>query len=155
MKAISSNLRAFLMDMLKAKINSNLAHKPKKGLPMDELQARQNEFLLQLQGIYALHCSFAIRFFYYFLFCSALLSLPFFFLLFCSSLPWLWLDRWISGDVTGSVDRWRQRGVLRLVAEPSVGLHLRLLAPKLQTHTHSHNGKLWHLEKREKRNISY
>jgi hypothetical protein len=74
------------MDMLKAKINSNLAHKPKKGLPMDELQLRQNEFLLQLQGIYALHCSFAILFFYYFVFCSAPLSLPFFFLLFCSSL---------------------------------------------------------------------
>jgi hypothetical protein len=73
------------MDMLKAKINSNLAHKPKKGLPTDELQLRQNEFLLQLQGIYALHCSFAILFFYYFLFCSALLSLPFFFLSgFCS-----------------------------------------------------------------------
>jgi hypothetical protein len=34
------------MDVLKAKINSNLAHKPKKGLPMDELHVRQNEFLL-------------------------------------------------------------------------------------------------------------
>ena len=61
------------MDMLKAKINSNLAHKPKKGLPMDELQLRQNEFLLQLQDIYALQCSFAILFFYYVvLFCSVL-----------------------------------------------------------------------------------
>jgi hypothetical protein len=63
------------MDMLKAKINSNLAHKPKKGLLMDEFQLRQNEFLLQLQGIYALHCSFAILFYYYFVFCSAPLSL--------------------------------------------------------------------------------
>jgi hypothetical protein len=34
------------MDMLKPKINSNLAQKPKKGLPMDEVQVRQNEFLL-------------------------------------------------------------------------------------------------------------
>jgi hypothetical protein len=56
---------------------------------MDELQLRQNEFLLQLQGIYALHCSFAILFFYYFIFFFAPLSLPFFFILFCSSLPWL------------------------------------------------------------------
>ncbi len=54
------------MDMLKPKINSNLAQKPKKGLPMDEVQVRQNEFLLQLQSIYALHCSFAILFFYHF-----------------------------------------------------------------------------------------
>ena len=33
---------------------------------MDEVQVRQNEFLLQLQGIYALHCLFAILFFYHF-----------------------------------------------------------------------------------------
>jgi hypothetical protein len=33
---------------------------------MDEVQVRQNEFLLQLQGIYALHYSFAILFFYHF-----------------------------------------------------------------------------------------
>ena len=58
------DLRAFPMDMLKVKINPNLAHKPKKGLPTDELQPRQNEFLLQLQGIFALHCSFATLFFY-------------------------------------------------------------------------------------------
>jgi hypothetical protein len=57
-------LRAFPVDMLKVKINSNLTHKSKKGLSMDELQARQNEFLLQ--NIYALYCSFAILFFYYF-----------------------------------------------------------------------------------------
>ena len=62
------------MDMLKAKINSNIAHKPKKGLPMDKLQTRQNEFLLQLQAIYALHCSFAILFFLSFL-CQSLSSL--------------------------------------------------------------------------------
>jgi hypothetical protein len=63
------------MDMLKAKINSNLAHKPKKGLPMDKLQLRQNEFLLHLQGIYALHCSFAILFFFIILSSVLLLSL--------------------------------------------------------------------------------
>jgi hypothetical protein len=89
------------MDMLKAKINPNLAHKPKKGLPTDEPQPRQNEFLLQLQGIYALHCSFATLFFYYFLFCSALLSLPFFFLPFfflCSAPLSCGYDR-IGGSV--------------------------------------------------------
>ena len=88
------------MDMLKAKTNSNIAHKPKKGLPMDKLQVRQNEFLLQLQAIYALHYSFAISLFYYFVFYSAslfllsfflfsfvlLLSLLYFFILFCSFL---------------------------------------------------------------------
>jgi hypothetical protein len=56
------------MGLPKAKINSNIAHKPKKWLPMDELHVRQNGFLLQLQAIYALHCSFAISFFYYFVF---------------------------------------------------------------------------------------
>jgi hypothetical protein len=95
------SLRAFPMDMLKAKINPNLAHKPRKGLPTDEPQLRQNEFLLQLQGIYALHCSFATLFFYYFLFCSAILSLPFFFL--CFAPLSRGCDR-IGGDVTGSIE---------------------------------------------------
>ena len=193
--------------MLKAKINSNLAHKPKKGLPTNEPQPRQNDFLPTVVGhlCLTLFICYFIFLLFSLMFCSSLSSFflsSFFLSLFCSSLPWLWPDRWISGDVTGSVeirpnrwrrdritgdligsveiwpdrwrfdriageletspDRWRQRGVLRLVAEPSVGLHLRPLAPKLQTHAHSHNSKLWHLEKRErgerkreKRNISY
>jgi hypothetical protein len=59
-------VRAFPTGLPKPKINSNIAHKSKKGLPTDELHARQNGFLLQLQAIYALYCSFAISFFYYF-----------------------------------------------------------------------------------------
>ena len=55
-----------------------------KILPIDELHMRQNGFLLQLQAIYALHYSFAISFFYYFVFCSAPLSSFFsFFCLLC------------------------------------------------------------------------
>ncbi len=56
------------MGLPKAKINSNIAHKLKKWLPMDELHVRQNGNLLQFQAIYALYCSFAISFFYYFVF---------------------------------------------------------------------------------------
>ena len=79
-----SMVGAFPMGLSKAKINSNIAHKLEKWLPMDELHVRQNGFLLQLQAIYALHCSFAISFFYYFVFWNLTLSLslPFFFLLF-------------------------------------------------------------------------
>ena len=62
------------MGLPKAKINSNIAHKPKKWLPMDELHVRQNGFLLLLQAIYALHCSFAISFFFIILFFET--SLP-------------------------------------------------------------------------------
>ena len=101
------------MHMLKVKINPNLAHKPKKGFPTDELQRRQNEFLLQLQGIYALYCSFATLFFYYFLFCSALLSSfflsSFFLFLFCFSLLWLRPDRWRCDRIGGSVEIWPDR----------------------------------------------
>jgi hypothetical protein len=56
------------MGLPKTKINSNIAHKPIKWLPMDELHVRQNGFLLPFQVIYVLHCSFAILFFYYFVF---------------------------------------------------------------------------------------
>ena len=80
-------LRAFLMGLPKAKINSNIAHKPKKWLLMDELHARQNGFLLQLQAIYALHYSFAISFFYYFIFWNLTSSL--FLFSFFYSAPWL------------------------------------------------------------------
>jgi hypothetical protein len=78
-------IRAFPTGLPKPKINSNIAHKPKKWLPTDELHARQNGFLLQLQAIYALHCSFAISFFYYFV--SGILTpslFLFFFFWFCS-----------------------------------------------------------------------
>ena len=54
---ISSPFRAFPMGLPKVKINSNMANKPKKWLPMDELHIRQNRKMLQCQGIYALHCS--------------------------------------------------------------------------------------------------
>ncbi len=63
-----SRVRAFPMGLPKAKINSNITHKLKKWLLMDELHVRQNGNLLQFQAIYALHCSFAILFFYYFVF---------------------------------------------------------------------------------------
>jgi hypothetical protein len=63
------------MGLPKAKINSNIAHKPKKWLPMNEFHVRQNGFLLQLQAIYALPCSFAISFFYYFVFLNLTPSL--------------------------------------------------------------------------------
>ena len=73
------------MGLPKTKINSNIAHKLKKWLSMDKLHVRQNGFLLQLQAIYALHCSFAILFFLLFCFLKPhFLSLLFFFLLFCS-----------------------------------------------------------------------
>jgi hypothetical protein len=60
--------RAFPMGLPKAKINSNITHKPKKWLLIDEFHVRQNGNLLQFQAIYALHCLFAISFFYYFVF---------------------------------------------------------------------------------------
>ena len=61
-------IRAFPMGLPKAKINSNIANKPKKWLPMDELHMRQNGNLLQCQAIYALHCSLGISFFFIILF---------------------------------------------------------------------------------------
>jgi hypothetical protein len=75
-------VRAFPTGLPKPKINSNIAHKSKKGLPTDEFHARQNGFLLQLQAIYVLYCSFAICHFLFLLFCfwnPHSLSLPFFF----------------------------------------------------------------------------
>ena len=75
------------MGLPKTKINSNIAHKPKKWLPLDELHVRQNRFLLQFQAIYALYYSFAILFFYYFVFWNLTPSL-FLFSFFCSA-PWL------------------------------------------------------------------
>ena len=80
-----------------------------KILPIDELHMRQNGFLLQLQAIYALHYSFAISFFYYFVFCSAPLSSFFLFLLSA-----LWLSK-----------PWNQLALL-----PSLSL-LFLLLPRL------------------------
>ena len=65
---VKDGVKALSIGLPKVKINSNIAHKPKKWLPMDELHVRQNGFLLQLQAIYALYCSFAISFFYYFVF---------------------------------------------------------------------------------------
>ena len=91
MGAKNKVVRVFPMSLPKAKINSNIAYKPKKWLPMDELHVRQNGFLLQLQAIYILHCSFAILFFYYFVFWNLTPSL-FLFSFFCYaswlSKPW-------------------------------------------------------------------
>ena len=56
-------VRAFSMGLSKAKINSNIANKPKKWLPMDELYIRKNRKMLQCQGIYVLHCSLANEYF--------------------------------------------------------------------------------------------
>jgi hypothetical protein len=70
------------MGLPKAKINSNMANKLKKWLPMDELHMRQNRNLLQCLGIYVLHCLLGISFFYYFFFLKPhSLSVPLFFLL--------------------------------------------------------------------------
>ena len=86
-------IRAFPMGLPKAKINSNIANKPKKWLPMDELHMRQNGNLLQCQAIYALHCSLGISFFLLFCFLKPhSFPLPLFFLLFY----WLWLSKLLS-----------------------------------------------------------
>ena len=88
---ISSNLslRAFLMGLSKAKINPNIAHKPKKWLPMDELYGRK-KWIFTIVPSHLWHCLFAIFFFfffYYFAFWNLISSL-FLFSLFCSA-PWL------------------------------------------------------------------
>ena len=106
------------MDMLKAKINSNIAHKPKKELPMDKLQTRQNEFLLQLQAIYALHCSFAILFFLSFL-CQSLSSLSL-----SLSFPSLSLPKHLDDAVFRSrtplfqISNWTTRKLIKSHAPP-------------------------------------
>ena len=88
------DIKAFPMGLPKAKINSNIAYKSKKWLPMDELHVWQNRFLLHFQAIYALHCSF----FFFFFFSSETsltLSLSLFLFSFFCSAPWL-LKPWES-----------------------------------------------------------
>ena len=99
------------MDMLKVKINSNLAHKPKKGSQRTSFKWAKMSFCYSCKAF--MPCTVHLLSYFFIIFSSVLLflSLPFFFLLFCYSLPWLWPDRWINGDVTGSVEIWPNRWI--------------------------------------------
>ena len=92
------------------------------------------------------HCSFAIYYFTISLPISLLsLSIPLLFIAtrrrrLQGSLLNCWTSRFKASGIPLAE---RVVGVLHLVAEPSVGLHLRprptmKWAPKLQTHTHTH-----------------